>query len=225
MVYRTLRIPLGLAVAALFATFVVGGSARPAARQDLQPAFNIVPNDVTAVVTQDVTPEIARALNMCRIEGVVITDILYSPLLPGDVILSVNGQRVNSQRELDEALAQLGSEQVFKISVLRNDEIQTVTVQRAMDIRPSISHGTLETRGISVANMSTVDGAYVADVKIGTPASDLGLKVGDVIIEVDGHRVHTANEFQDLIGQLNGRRATLTVRQKNGQVNVFVLPY
>jgi serine protease Do len=225
MVYRALRIPLGLAAVALFATFAIGGSARPVARQDAQPAFMIVPSDVTEVRTQDVTPEIASALNMCRIEGVVITDILYSPLLPGDVILSVNGQPVSCQRDLDAALAQLGSEQVFKISVLRNDAIQTVTVQRAMDIRPSISHGSLAIRGISVANISTFDGAFVTDVKIGTPASDLGLQPGDVILEVDAHDVHTANEFYDLIGQLNGRRATLNVRQKNGQVNVFVLPY
>jgi serine protease Do len=225
MVYRALRIPIGLAAAALFATIVIGGIARPLARQDVQPAFRIVTNNVSEVLTQDVTPEIARALNMCRIQGVVITDVLYSPLLPGDVILSVNGQPVNCQRDLDAALAQLGSEQMFTISVLRNDEVQTIPVQRAMDIRPSVSHGIPGIRGISVANLSTVDGAFVTNVKIGTPASDLGLKTGDIILEVDGHVVHNANEFQDLIGQLNGRQATLNVRQKNGQVNVFVLPY
>jgi len=191
------------------------------------PGFKIVTNSVSGVLTQDVTPEMARALNMCRVEGVAVTDVLYSPLLPGDVILSVNGQHVSCQRELDAALAQLGSEEVFKISVLRNDEILTIPVQRVIETVPSVSCAcaTIAIRGISVANMSTVDGAFVADVKIGTPASDLGLKAGDIILEVDGHIVHTADEFHDLLSQLYGRQATLDVRQKNGQVNLFVLPY
>jgi S1-C subfamily serine protease len=84
--------------------------------------------------------------------------------------------------------------------------------------------GTVEIRGISVASLSTQNGVIVTEVQIGTPASDAGLKSGDIILEVDGHAVHTADEFLEFLRQLNNRHATFNVRQRNGQVNVFVIP-
>jgi S1-C subfamily serine protease len=86
-------------------------------------------------MTQDITPEIARYLNMsCEPRGVVVTDVVYSPLQPGDVIVAVNGNPVSCQAELNEQLGQLGSAETFTISVLRDDAIQTITIQRAMAV-------------------------------------------------------------------------------------------
>jgi serine protease Do len=229
MDYRTSRIFPGLAVTAMLAIMLSGSSARPAARQYEQqyeqPAFRIVTSNVGDVVTEDVTPQIADQLHMSHAQGVVITDILYTPLQPGDVILAINGHPVNCQVELYDQLSQLGSEQTFTISVLRGDGIQTITVQRAM--QPPVARvlePTVETRGMSVATLSSEDGVFIADVLIGTPASDMGLKTGDIILDVDGHRVHSAGEFHQFISQLGNRQATLNVRQRNGDVNVFVVP-
>src|SRR5262245_16689972 len=107
MVYRRLRIPVWLAAAALFATFVIGSSAGPAVRPDVQTAFRIVTPDVSNVITQDVTPEIAQTLRMSRAEGVLISDVVYSPLRQGDVILAINGNPVGCQTELNAQLAQV----------------------------------------------------------------------------------------------------------------------
>ena len=84
--------------------------------------------------------------------------------------------------------------------------------------------GTVEIRGISVAGLSAQNGVIVAEVQIGTPASDAGLRSGDIILDVDGHTVHTAHEFLEFIRQLNNRHAAFNVRQRNGQINVFVIP-
>src|SRR5262249_27074214 len=147
MDYRALRIFTGPVSAALLAIFVIGGSASPAAGQCEQPAFQIFTPDVSDVVTEDVSPAIARDLNMACPVGVVVTDVLFSPLQPGDVILAVNGNPVSCQNELNYQLGQLGSEQTFTVDVLRNGIIQPVTVQRAM--KP-IVEGNAEARGITV---------------------------------------------------------------------------
>ena len=224
MVNRTIRIPVWLVAAALFATFGIGSSARPAARPDVQPAFRIVTPGVSDVITQDVTPEIARTLGMSRPEGVVISDVLYTPLRYGDVILSINGNPVRCENELNAQLAQVGFGQTFFVEVYRDGRIQTVIVQRAMETPPTVLEGTEEIRGITVASLSNQDGVIVLEVQIGTPASDAGLKTGDIILDVDAHPVRTADEFLGFMRQLNNRHATFSVRHPNGQVDVFVIP-
>ena len=224
MVYRRLRIPVWLIAAALFVTFVIGTSAGRAVTPDIHSSFRIVTSDVSEVITRDVTPEIARSLAMSRAEGVLISDIMCSPLRHGDVILSINGNPVRCQTELDAALAQVSAGKRFFVEVYRDGRIETVTVQRA-PVPPTILEGTEEIRGIRVASLSTQNGVIVTEVRIGTPASDVGLLAGDVILDVDAHSVRTAGEFREFMRQLYNRQATFSVRHTNGRVDVFVIPY
>ena len=225
MVNRALRILVWLVVPALFATFVIGSTAAGSAVRDEQPAFRIVTSGVSDVMTQDVTPEIARSLHMSRPEGVVITDVMNSPLRRGDVILSVNGSAVGCQKDLDALLAQARFGQTLLMEVYRDGRIQSITVQLAMETPacPMVLPDTSEIRGIRVASLSTQDGVIVSEVQIGTPASDLGLKSGDIILEVDGHVVHTADEFLEFMRQLSGRSAAFNVLHTNGGIDVFVV--
>jgi serine protease Do len=223
MVYRRLRIPVWLAALALFATFVIGSSAGPAVLPDVRPAFRIVTPAVSEVITQDVTPEIARALHMSYTEGVLVSDIIYSPLRRGDVILSINGNPVRCEQELNAELARVNFGEALLLEIFRDGRTQTVTVQRAMEAAAVLEDsGTV--RGITVASLSTQNGVYVAETQIGTPASDAGLKSGDVILEVDGHPVYTADDFMEYMRQLNNLDAAFKVRHENGQVNIFVIP-
>jgi serine protease Do len=177
---------------------------------------------VSDVITQDLNPEIARNLHITQQHGVLVNDVVGSPLYPGDVILSVNGVVVNCQSELDAQLAQVIPGQTFIMDVYRDGRIQTVTAQRAMETPPLTAlPDTQEIRGISVASLSTQNGVIVANVRIGTPASDMGLKTGDIILDVNGHRVHTAAEFSQFIRLLNGRPASSNVLHRNGQIDVF----
>ena len=188
-------------------------------RPDVRPAIRIVTPEVSDVITQDLNPEIARNLHITQQHGVLVNDVVGSPLYPGDVILSVNGVVVNCQSELDAQLSQVIPGQTFSMDVYRDGRIQTVTAQRAMEL--TVLPDTKEIRGISIASLSTQNGVIVANVQIGTPASDMGLKTGDIILDVNGHRVHTAAEFTQFIRLLNGRPASLNVRHRNGQIDVF----
>ena len=222
MVYRPLRIPVWLVVIAVFVTFVIGTKAGPAVLPDIRPGFQIVTPNVSDVITEDVTPEIAQTLHMTSAGGVLVSDVSGNPLRPGDVILAINGNAVGCQNELDAQLAQVNLGETFSLEVLRHGRIQTVTVQRA-PVTPTVLQGAGEIRGISFAGLSTGNGVIVTDVRIGTPASDLGLKSGDVILDVNGHPVHTTDEFVEFMRQLNNRPAIFNVRHTNGHVDVFVI--
>lgn len=223
MVYRLLRIPVCLVAAVFIATIVNGSSAGRAVGPDnIQPTFRIVTPNGSSVITQDVTPDIARTLGMNRAEGVVISDV-YSPLYRGDVILSVNGRPVSCQTELNALLADVRYGQALVLTIYRDGRIQTVTVQRAAE-PPPVLQGTTEIRGIRVASLSTQEGVIIVDTRIGTIASDVGLKRGDVILDVDGHPLHSANEFLDFMRQLHNRHATFNVMHTNGHIDVYTIP-
>ena len=149
MVYRSLRIPVWLAAAILIPAFVNGSSTEPTVGQDVQCAFRIVTRNVSDVITEDVTPEIAQTLGMGHAEGVLVTDVIYSPLHRGDVILSVNGKPVGCQSELNAVLADVSYGQPLVLEVYRDGRIQTVTVQLAVETLPppTVLQGTSEIRG------------------------------------------------------------------------------
>jgi S1-C subfamily serine protease len=109
------------------------------------------------------------------------------------------------------------------LEIIRDGRMQTLTVQRAVPAAVAQAP-TADIRGIDVASLSTQNGVVVTDVLMGTPAANGGLKRGDVILDVDGHRVHSASEFLEFMQQLSTRDATFNVRQTDGRVNVFVIP-
>ena len=221
MFYR-LRILVLLVVPALFATFVVGSRASSGV-PNAEPTFQIVSPNTSEVFTRDVTPEIARDLHMNQTEGVFVDDVRPSPLRAGDVILSVNGTRTSCDVDLQTVLAQIPAGEAFMLEILRNGQIETVTVQRAT-APVAVLPGMFTARGISVESLSTQNGVTVAEVELGTSASNAGMKRGDIILEVDGHTVHSAEEFQQFMRQLNNLDASLRVRQADNHVQVFVLP-
>jgi serine protease Do len=222
MVYRRLRILVWLIVPALFVSFVVGSRASSDV-PNVPPTFQIVSPNTSQVYTQDVTPEIARALHLNKQGGVFINDVRPSPLRAGDVILSLNGTPIGCEGELETLLAQIPSGESFVLEVLRDGTIETVTVQQA-GTAPAIVPGTATMRGISVASLSNQNGVTVTNVQIATAASAAAMKPGDVILQVDGHTVHSADEFLQFMRQLNNLDATMNVRQADGLVHVFVIP-
>jgi serine protease Do len=211
MGHRSLRV---------FAIFIIAVSAASAAPP--QDVVRIVMPGDSVVITQDVTPEIAGDLHMSRTEGVLVREAFGNPLRPGDVILSVNGNPVRCQAEL---VAQLSDVSVgpFVVEVLRDGRIQTITIQMTAVPPPPVL-GIAAIRGITVRSLPTQNGVIVEETLIGTPASDAGIKSGDIIIDVDGHTIHSAEEFLQLLTQLGDQSATFNILERNGQVNVFVIP-
>jgi serine protease Do len=87
-----------------------------------------------------------------------------------------------------------------------------VSVQK-VDAGQAESIGLIEKR----ADKSEVFGAYVSKIVDGSPAADAGMKVGDIIIEIDGTRVSAKNSIQSIIGRTEiGRTIKVRVwRQKD----------
>ena len=91
------------------------------------------------VEVQDITPELAESFNLKEKGGALIAGVLRdgpagkAGLKPGDVILSVEAQRVSDARTLMNAIAQIKPGKLVKLSGIRNSEkfsLQTTVGER-----------------------------------------------------------------------------------------------
>lgn len=72
-------------------------------------------------------------------------------------------------------------------------------------------------------HMNSNDGAVISQVEPNSPGAKAGLKIGDVVTEVDGQAVTDASQLQILIGSKQpGTKIDLTVLRNGQQMNVPV---
>ena len=77
----------------------------------------------------------------------------------------------------------------------------------------------------SEASGSLDEGAYVNDVREGTPAADAGFEAGDVIVEFDGERVRSAVQLSRLVRETPaGREVSATVMRDGSSRTLQVTP-
>jgi serine protease Do len=163
---------------------------------------------------QQVTPEIADALNMPKAEGVIVGGTKEGGaaskcgIVAGDIILKYGTMPVTDVRALARAVARTKPGTAVNLLVWRNDEptVITATVGAMEETAPvvetpvamvasaepgwhlaPIDDGTRRAFGLSGGA-----GVAVARVDAGGPASDAGLAAGDVIVQIQQEKVADA---------------------------------
>lgn len=201
------------------------------------------------VQIQPVTDEIAESLGLKTTKGALVAEA--SPTGPaskagiksGDVILGVDGQKVDGPRELARKIASMGpdakatltfwhdgSEKTtdVKLGALPNsDKLAKAEIEGDQDAT-SAAKATVAALGLQLAPAASIPGAgqegvVVADVDQDSAAAQKGFKVGDVILEAGGQKVSRPADITDVLANAKkeGRKAIL-LRVKNDQGVHFV---
>jgi serine protease Do len=171
------------------------------------------------VSLNDVTPANASFFNLKTATGAIAAQVTPdSPaaragLKNGDVIDTLNGQKMEDGSALQVAVSQIAPGTTIELGILRNGSSQTLSVkvgeyhkdaEVASDgAAPGAQKGKL---GLAVAELtpdvrqqlhvpSNVNGVAVESVRPASPAEDAGLAPGDVIVEVDRKPVTSAEQF------------------------------
>jgi len=188
----------------------------------------------------DVTPENAKFFDDSNMMGGVVTQVepdspgAKAGLQVGDVITEVDGQKLNDSGELQVMISQKQPGTKVDLTVLRNGK----TMQVPVTLEALGSHGnengtpsesTGKARwGLGLSNLtpdmreqlqlpSNVHGAVVEQVQPGSSADNAGLQQGDVILEVNRHKVQTASDVQqDLSSIPKGQDALILVWSNGG---------
>jgi serine protease Do len=169
------------------------------------------------VMSQKLNPEMAAALKLPRATGALVADVepngpaAKAGLKPGDVVTAVNGTAVDDPRALARQVAALRPGTSAQVTVVRDGAEQKLAMttaalpEKAADAgtpgEPS-SGGKL---GLALAPINPaareslglgddVKGAVIAAVRPNSPASEAGLKPGDVLQSVGNRPVATLEE-------------------------------
>jgi serine protease Do len=193
------------------------------------------------VQIQPVTRDIADSLGLKAAEGALVAETqpdspaAKAGIVSGDVIVSVNNERIANARELARMIAAQSPGSEVKIGLLRHGEERTVTVKLAefpkeRQARLSGERDGTEgpELGLQLAPADRVAGSgergvVVVGVDPDGPAAERGFKIGDVILEVGGKAVSTPSEVRKALAdaRTSGKR-TVLMRVKSGESTKFV---
>ncbi len=195
---------------------------------------------------QDISEDIAESLGLSEVAGALVTSVPDGPaqnagIKSGDVIVDFDGVSVNDTRSL---IRIVGASKVGKtviIGIMRDGKKIEMKVKlgrfeeaeasaRKQQENPSIK--IISGLAISIINDKVrsefqleeeLKGVIILDIDPDSKASEKGLMIGDVVVEVGQKLVQTPEDFQQ---QLNvskdkGRTAALLL-VKRGQQELFV---
>jgi len=135
MLKKRVDIPLWFIAVAGCAMFAFGAFARSVAprQNDGIPDLRIaLPLGVNAagIYLEDITADAARALGLSQRPGVLVASVECGDLQSGDVITTINGNRVYSVADLVGRTQKAADEEPLDVMVLRNGYQQLLTVTR-----------------------------------------------------------------------------------------------
>jgi len=189
------------------------------------------------VSIQSVNETMAKSLGLKEARGAIVANLVddgpaaKSGIQRGDVIVSLNGERVDSSRDLSRMAADLKPGASARVEVIRQGKPLTLTLMvgkmpEAEDViaRAPTQEDLTAKLGLQVQNLTpeiarqigakTRTGVVVAGVAPGSPAAQVGLQRGDVIIEVNQKRVRNVNEMRTTLNQGKGTSNLFLVERK-----------
>jgi serine protease Do len=189
----------------------------------------------------DVTPENAKFFAESTPTGGVVTQVepdspgAKAGLQIGDVITEIDGQKVSDAGELQVLVGQKQPGTKIMLKVLRDGKTISVPVtleelgSRSSDGKEDSGSGEGKMHwGIGLSNLtpevrdqlqlsSDLHGAVIEQVQPGSSADNAGLQRGDIILEVNRHKVQSASDVQQALAKVaKGEDALLLVYSNGG---------
>jgi serine protease Do len=183
---------------------------------------------------QDITDELAEYYGVKDKKGVLITKVFpgdpadEAGVQPQDIILELNGQTIESTRELTSIIANTDVKDTVRIKILRNGKQKTITVKIAERHDEKLSfYDTQETEkaddlGILVAglnpdtsykfNTKETQGVIVTSVQPGSKGENAGIRNGDIIKEINHQNITSVSDYKQAIEKV----------KKGDTVNIFM---
>ena len=179
------------------------------------------------VAGDSVNADTASALGLPRPTGVLVAEVhpggagQKAGLLPGDVVLEINGRTVENPRDLRFRVATLPVGATAQLTVWRRGQkiALTLPLTAPPEVPPreetEIGGGT-PLAGAVIANLSPAladelgleeagSGVIMTRIKRGSAADRLGFKPGDRLLEVNGEAVESVRAARSLVGAGSGR--------------------
>jgi len=197
------------------------------------------------VAAQEVTPAIARGLGLSLERGILVADVTpdgpaaRAGLRRGDVITAVDGKPLDDVGHFRNLIAATPPGTRVRLTLVRDGREQTLEValaeapERPRPVATKQTSSAPGQPGLAVTDLtpelarrlppgSPKSGAVVTGVASGGPAAEAGLQPGDVIVELNGRPVRSAQDVQREMQQA-GRRELVALVNRGGTTAYVVI--
>jgi serine protease Do len=206
----------------------------------------VVSRGSLGVEVQAVTPDVAAALGLKQPEGALIAETqpdgaaAKAGIVPGDVVVSVDGQAVRNAHDLAAKIGAMSPGTTARIALRSsNDTDSTVSVTlgelpvtpfKPASVPAPPHRGSA--LGLALAPAATVAGAgsngmIITEVNPSGPAAQKGLAVGDVVVDIAGKPVNSNTDVRNALSdaERSGRKDVLMrVRTANEGTRFVAVP-
>ncbi len=203
------------------------------------------------VTIQPLTDDISDGLGLKSTDGVLVADVnedgpaAKAGMKAGDVILSVDGKKIEEMRALPRLIADIKPGHDSNVTVWRDGaekdlavEIGKQPVSQKVAANDDQSSGGIEDKvGLAVQQLTpdiarelgmpeTAKGVVVAGVKPGSPAAEKGLRRGDVLTKAGGKELTSPRDLTESLNQArkDGRKSVLALVKRNGGQRFIAIP-
>lgn len=172
---------------------------------------------------QDLSKELADYYGVKNAKGVLITEVFpgdpadEAGIKPKDIVLEINGKKVETSRELSWMIADIGIGEKISVLILRNGRKKTITVKIAKRDEAKIASGRAipeqkSELGIRVSNLTSemarrfeiqeAEGIIVVEVEPTSKADEAGVRTGDIIREINHQVIKTVDDYTKAVGTI-----------------------
>lgn len=186
------------------------------------------PYDLRSTITAGIVSAKGRSLpnydGKFRVESFIQTDAAVNPGNSGGALVNANGELVGINTSI---VSLTGSYTGYSFAVpvsivskITDDLITFGEVRRAM---LGISMQNINESIKQHYNLPTADGVLVVEVAQNSPAESAGIKIGDVIVEIDARPVLTGANVQELVSMHRpGEEMLVTVIREGARSDIIV---
>lgn len=148
---------------------------------------------------QNLDPRTAGVLGLGRVTGLLVTEVFAGGpaatvgLVPGDVILSINGHEVSGREDYLALVGNYTHKDVLQLVILRDGK------ERELRVAPAV-FGRADAERLAAGRWGVVlqpvrDGLRIVEVRPGSPSASLGLAPGDVLRAIGARKVANMDDF------------------------------
>jgi serine protease Do len=200
-----------------------------------------------AILLQDITPRLAKSLDLPDQKGALVSDVFPNTpaekagIKSGDVIIGFNGKDITDVNSFQLAVAESAPGSSAAVKLLHNGRLETVMVtlsELPVEVAPSGNDQKKSAfdssmvdalAGVTVADLepevrrqlgipADARGALVADVEQASNSADAGLQYGDVIMEINRQPVSNSNDAVRLGRRAKGDQILLKIWRRQGNL-------
>lgn len=179
----------------------------------------------------ELTPDIAKAFNVEAQRGAFVSEVLpqsaaaKAGIKAGDIITSLDEKTISSFAELRVKIGTTAPGKQVKVGLIREGKPLTLTVTLEQSAQSTTSaqlmSPSLQGATLSDGQTKTGDkGVKVDAVDKGTPAEQIGLQKGDVVIGVNRSRVQNIAEMRKV---LEAKPPVMALNVVRGDETIYLL--